>query len=276
MTNNANPFALTVFRMGPVARRTLKQTIPGNIVAVFERCFYLELGGAYLCVGSSDFSDGPLNLISSAPSQTNWSASGLRVGDRVNVTNGHLKTGLNISFGFCDTEIWTPSRAVITPALITMIEQFYATNPSQSGLPEQAAPFIEILSNWLKSPAPKERAPIKTLLGMGPGLTPSGDDFIGAMLITLHHLKQKDAQAQLANAVIELAPACTNPISAQHLYAATEGLGSDAFHQVLTSNPSALGALTSIGHSSGWDALAGLYVTLKTCQNTIQHRKIAA
>jgi len=37
-----------------------------------------------------------------------------------------------------------------------------------------------------------------------------------------------------------------------------------------------LGTLTSIGHSSGWDALAGLYMTLKVCQNSIQYQKFTA
>ena len=276
MTNNTNPFALTFLRLGPVAGRALKKGGRGTVVAVFERCFYFELAGTYICVGNSDFSNGPLNIVSSAPTKTNWSASGLRVGDRASVSNDHLKVGTNISFDLGDAEIWPPIPALITPALITIIEQFYTTNPSQNGLPEQASLLIEALSGWLKTPTPKAPAPIKSLLGMGPGLTPSGDDFIGAMLITLHHLKQNDAQAQLANAVIELAPACTNPISAQHLYAATEGLGSDAFHQVLQGDPAALDALTRIGHSSGWDALAGLYMTLKVCQNSIQHRNIAA
>lgn len=276
MTNKTNPFALTFLRLGRVAGCALKDEIRGTVVAVFKRCFYLELASTYVCVGNSDFSDGPLNIVSSAPSQTNWTSSGLGVGDRASVTNSHLKVGTNISFSFVDVQIWTPVPSLISPVLITSIELFYATTPSQNGLPEQASPLIAALLEWLKKPNPKVAAPIKNLLGMGPGLTPSGDDFIAAMLITLYHLKQRNAQAQLANAVIELAPACTNPISAQHLYAAIEGLGSDAFHQVLQGDPPAFGTLTSIGHSSGWDALAGLYMTLKVCQNLIQHQKFAA
>jgi len=276
MTNNTNPFALTFLRLGPVAGRALNDEVRGTVVAVFDRFFYLELASTYVCVGNSDFSNGPLNIVSSAPSQTNWIASGLRVGDSASVTNSHLKVGTNISFGFGDVQIWTPAPALISPVLITSIELFYAATPSQNCLPEQASPLIEALSKWLKNSNPEVPAPIKNLLGMGPGLTPSCDDFIGAMLITLYHLKQKDTQTQLANAVVELAPACTNPISAQHLYAAIEGLGSDAFHQVLQGDTPALGTLTSIGHSSGWDALAGLYMTLKVCQNSIQYQKFTA
>jgi hypothetical protein len=137
--------------MGPIAARILKQVAKGNVIAVFDRCFYLDLNNIYICLGSSNFSDGPLNVISSAPDKTNWITSGIRVGDRVNVANYKLKVGLNMVFRFMNTEIWKPRPLLITSILTTKIEQFYASNPSQSGFPKQAYPLIEALSDWLKT-----------------------------------------------------------------------------------------------------------------------------
>ena len=77
-----------------------------------------------------------------------------------------------------------------------------------------------------------------------------------------------ETQTVLAKGVLEHAPTCTNPISAQHLCAATEGLGSISLHHLFKAlhagkdQAQALKDLTAIGHTSGWDALAGVYTTL--------------
>jgi hypothetical protein len=276
MINNPDPFAIDLFRMGPVAARILKHEIKGKVIAVFENCFYLNLNNTYICLGNSNFSDGPLNVISSAPDKTNWITSGIRVGDRANVANQILSVGLNMWFRFTNTEIWKPKPVLITPTLTNKIKQFYESNPSQSGFPKQAYPMINALSDWLKTSTPLPPPSIEGLLGMGPGLTPSGDDFIGAMLITLHHIGQIKAKFQLTKSVIHLITKATNPISAQHLYAAIEGMGSDALHRVLANEPSALSALISIGHTSGWDALAGVYATLEVYYNTSSEGPIPA
>ncbi len=52
--------------MGPVAARALKRVGKGNVIAVFDHCFYLSLKNTYICLGNSNFSDGPLNIVSSA------------------------------------------------------------------------------------------------------------------------------------------------------------------------------------------------------------------
>ena len=276
MISKFEPFTLDLYRMGPVAARVLKQVARGKVIAVFDNCFYLDLNNTYICLGNSNFSDGPLNVISSAPGKTNWITSGIRVGDRANVANHILSVGLNMLFRFTNTEVWKPRPVLITPTLTSKIEQFYASNPSQSGLPKQAYPLIDALSDWLKTSTPLHPPSIEGLLGMGPGLTPSGDDFIGAMLITLHHMGQIETKAQLTKRVIHLTTKGTNPISAQHLYAAIGGMGNDALHRVLADEPSALNALISIGHTSGWDALAGVYATLKVYYNTSQEGAITA
>jgi hypothetical protein len=64
----------------------------------------------------------------------------------------------------------------------------------------------------------------------------------------------------------------TSAISAAHLAAAAHGEGHEALHEVLDDlaaweTPSltvALGRLDDIGHSSGWDALAGIVAVARS------------
>jgi hypothetical protein len=55
----------------------------------------------------------------------------------------------------------------------------------------------------------------------------------------------------------------TSAISAAHLAAAAAGEGHEALHAVLNGELD-LDALDAVGHTSGWDALAGAAAVLKT------------
>ena len=110
---------------------------------------------------------------------------------------------------------------------------------------------------------------VAVLLGLGPGLTPSGDDFLGGMLIALHVCGEKSIQKQLYTQVESLLDN-TGPVSKAHLKAAALGEGSHSLHQVLnmllegneTQLELGIDAINQIGHTSGWDALAGIVVVL--------------
>jgi hypothetical protein len=130
----------------------------------------------------------------------------------------------------------------------------------------QAAPAIAALKDWISGNGggmPPEACVI--LVGLGPGLTPSGDDLVGGVLIALRSLGQHDAADRLAVWILRLADR-TNTISQAHLTAATAGEGSAALHAALSALATgddqalarAVDALAAIGHVSGWDALAGV------------------
>ncbi len=109
------------------------------------------------------------------------------------------------------------------------------------------------------------------LLGLGVGLTPAGDDFVGGLLFALHHLA--DAYPQLvarhdeaAAALVARARAGTNVISYTILADLAAGHGPAPLHDLLfcllqgaTVPQSALQLrrLVGIGHTSGWDVLLG-------------------
>ncbi len=106
------------------------------------------------------------------------------------------------------------------------------------------------------------------LVGLGPGLTPSGDDLLAAYAVTLAVTGDTAAARRLAAAV---APALdrTTPISAAYLRAALTGQASARVHAVINAVISGAdldgdcAALTAVGHTSGWDALAGIAMAIR-------------
>lgn len=106
--------------------------------------------------------------------------------------------------------------------------------------------------------------PCRDLIGLGPGLTPSGDDALGGAAIALRvfgHAKRAD---ELGSFLRANAPGRTSDISLAHLRAAADGEGSAAFHDALRDLVTGgdFASLDRIGASSGWDAMDGAIVVL--------------
>ncbi len=114
------------------------------------------------------------------------------------------------------------------------------------------------------------------LVGLGPGLTPSGDDFVGGLLFALHHLRVLYPGSfawadEPLRALLASAGARTNPISYVLLADLAAGAGPAPLHDLLLgllqmSEPCqavpALRRLVDVGHTSGWDVLLGLLCAL--------------
>jgi Protein of unknown function (DUF2877) len=105
------------------------------------------------------------------------------------------------------------------------------------------------------------------LLGLGPGLTPSGDDVLGGVMLALTAIDQTGLRDQLWDALRPELEMLTNEISAMHLAVAADGLGGEVCHAalnaLLTGVLPDLEAIHAIGHTSGWDTLAGMVITLR-------------
>ena len=122
---------------------------------------------------------------------------------------------------------------------------------------------IHIIHNFcLKNDFPKASQKLGELVGLGIGLTPSGDDFLCGILAGLHiqgkeysefaYYLRKNIQANLQR---------TNEISRAFLSCALEGHFSLAINE-LWKNPNTEDIskmFYNIGHSSGMDTLCGIY-----------------
>nr|WP_260408059.1 DUF2877 domain-containing protein [Planomonospora venezuelensis] len=113
------------------------------------------------------------------------------------------------------------------------------------------------------------------LVGLGPGLTPSGDDVLAGLLVALRHLGAAAGAGRavwladwLAAAVTFDARSRTTPISATLLHCAARGEASGEVLAVLRalagrqSLEPALYRLLQLGHTSGADLAWGLRIGL--------------
>jgi hypothetical protein len=105
------------------------------------------------------------------------------------------------------------------------------------------------------------------LLGLGPGLTPAGDDLVGGAFFAKVLVGEAAPRwREGAAAVRALARGRTHPISAMLLGDLVGGEGHAPLHDVLgalvhadaQAADRAAARLVRIGHSSGWDMLAGV------------------
>lgn len=105
----------------------------------------------------------------------------------------------------------------------------------------------------------------KQLGGVGPGLTPAGDDFLLGVMAALWLIWSAARARLFSQAIAAAAGPRTTPLSAAWLAAAAAGNLSSHWHQLLWALPlvqmdalqAAVDAMLSIGASSGADALAG-------------------
>ena len=111
-----------------------------------------------------------------------------------------------------------------------------------------------------------DKAAALPLLGLGPGLTPSGDDFVGAVLYARRLFGLTAGWTAAALRLIDAAQTRTHAISAALFRDLSEGQSFASLHRLaaaLATRESALAAacdVAAIGHSSGWDMLAGFII----------------
>jgi len=138
-------------------------------------------------------------------------------------------------------------------------------------------PVLEAARACIQGEPGKLRSALTSLVGLGAGLTPSGDDFCGGILFTLKHLGGvfPEVAGCYPSGFMDFAHARTNRISAVLLEDLAKGHAIGPLHQLI--NHFLMGdsldrihfsvaQLARVGHSTGWDLLAGLVAgLLATC-----------
>ena len=278
---------------GAHARRFAQCHVSAQVMAVFARSFHVEAGGDFVCIGDASIGKGPLNAIVDDGVGWAWAARHLPAeGAEVRIGEGGIKCG-RAAFATAETSIWRPppwprsgERRVLMHALddldrlaceeapvdgIARVVLGSASLPA-SALARVAGPRVARLREWASAGLTRlthEPAPVD-LLGLGPGLTPSGDDLLCGALVALRAIGQVDAARDLHAAIAAAAPLATTPLSAAFLRAAAEGHSSEALHRTIIallehqSVARYVKVVAGIGHTSGWDALAGAVLVLRT------------
>ena len=283
-----------ILRSGVLAQEFCRSHARATVEAVFERSFYLRSGDEFICVGEPDIGNGPLTLIGHLgrlPDLALQPRQSVKVGDRLIVIDNSLRLTLDQS------ETWHSPSWPTCPSPVRLIEACAAlerraaidapeeglarhlagagaTPGSQQPLARIARTRIATFERWLSDVLDKRAQVMASaeavggLLGLGPGLTPSGDDFLVGALALLDAIGERGAHAALARAVIA-ALGSTSPLSACFLRAAAAAHVGEALHRAVSSTiadnaGAAIEAIENVGHSSGWDMMAGITTALRT------------
>jgi len=235
----------------------------GEVCAAFRRSFYLRYPGErYACVGDASLGRGPLNVLV-APFRLP------AIGDRG-----------SISIERC--VLWQPPAIVPGSSMdAASLKRAAAGRAPGEGLgclvagahnalSVHAQPALEAVDQWLAGNSLGAEA--EALIGLGPGLTPSGDDYLGGVLVALRSLGRHPQAESLWRWLEPRLAQRTSAISAAHLAAAAAGEAHEALHACLKklfrnedSWNDVLSRLDSVGHCSGWDALAGAVAAARSC-----------
>jgi hypothetical protein len=261
------------------------------VAAAFESSFYVDLAGVLVCVGARRFPMGPLNVRTSACDNAVASAI---PGTPVTVYDGRLEIGSSFAIDCRSVTAWRSPHIGAWSlgslrnglSMISGMAKHMAPveglsrlvfdpvhGGTDSSFHHRAALAIGVISAWLSGTVSGRNVSqdgVRALIGLGPGLTPSGDDFLVGMMVAFGEVHERESLNDLSATVLEFARVRTSSISAAHLKAAAEGLGAEALHLTIQSIAhggrdlaNSLSTLGEIGHSSGWDALAGAIVVLQ-------------
>lgn len=248
----------------------------GEVCAVFRRSLYVRYPGKrYACIGERSLGRGPLNALVS-----DWSRfASLAPGDRCRLSAS-------------GASLWRAARAVRPVnrsrlgARVAALAEAAAERAPRDGLGGAiigtsspllgyARPALAALDHWLAgSRASRVPAQAESLIGLGPGLTPSGDDYLAGMMVALRAFDRAAFAAALWNWLAARTDGRTHEISSAHLAAAAAGEAHEALHACLDGLLAAraprwnerLAELDRIGHCSGWDALAGAFAVARAAR----------
>ncbi|MFF3668965.1 DUF2877 domain-containing protein [Microtetraspora malaysiensis] len=252
---------------------------PARVLAAFPLAVYLEVRSEYephvIALVSGEAARLPNAVVVAAP------LARLPLGDECWVGEGSIGLG---GVGIRVRRWWDPAPPLgsAEPSRLTRalahLDDICDHSQRRPGLDVAGAPGL-LASGCLAGSLVDGIVAAERLLGLGPGLTPSGDDMLCGLLVALRHLGLAAGAPRaiwladwLAAAVTYDARTRTTPISATLLHCAARGqAGSEvlgvlraiAGHQPL--DPAAH-RLLSLGHTSGadlaWGIRAGLAAVL--------------
>ncbi len=289
---------------GANAHRWLQHSRHGRVAAVYKQCVYLaDHRDALICLGSRRLGPGPLNALCDA----DWEGTGsINAGELWQRQGEVLHLGARHRVRIDNLIVWRPAPArgpwnvnAITDRLhrarvylsstdagplmpLLLMRDAPRRNRLEAAFEQQATSGIHALLQWLEHSLNHSQSRreipegVVPLIGLGPGLTPSGDDFLGGALVALRTLKLDTAADGLAAWIKRHAPALTNNISLAHLSAACDGEALGPVHRGLNAILDGSGGdeietiladLDAVGHSSGWDAFSGVLAVLETWQS---------
>ena len=306
MKSFSNTPQLSVYCIGEAARDLLKSGSQGRILAIFSNAIYLNsIYGELMWLVTDNI---PMHR---RGIQVPGALPRVAADSSFSVRGQHLLLGPDIDLDLSPTSIWVSPRPNLdkllpfedlpdrlwaitclfddfpTPTgfgcILSEITKIALGNPLPAALPDYGLalkyswPALnEIVQACIVNDFPRILRIAKDLIGLGEGLTPSGDDFIGGLLFSRFTLQEIYTQYQgftLSDVKLFLDNSRnrTNLISYTMLKDLAAGHASDTLHRFINAiltdqhlkSTEYFGLeLVRIGHSTGWDLLTGVWTGL--------------
>lgn len=231
-----------MIELGLGAQEAFAAGATGTVVAVFSKAAYVRL---------------PAGLVA----LTTWAAPPGPIHARGDLSLHRLAAGDVVAVDLAATTLWRGTA--ITPA--TLAAGAGAALDVLAGAPASALADPAFVPRWARAVECVDRGDlagaVDALAGLGPGLTPAGDDALAGLLLVLGAYDR-------AAAVAAADRARTNDIARPFLAWAARGQSIEPVHRLLAAADAggasaALADLLGFGHSSGADLAFGLRVALR-------------
>ena len=242
--------------LGLGALEVLSTPGTGRVLGVYSKAAYLSMPAGLVALTSFDVHSGPIHARSAAP------LANLRVDDKVVVTPSLLQSG-PVLLELNGASVWRgclPTAAELASGRGLCLDLLQTAPASAVPLDVVSRASRQLKAHDLSGAA-------RTLGGVGPGLTPAGDDCLAGILLI-----RKILGSELPDLLEEVAWGVeTNDVSRSFLCWAARGQAIEPVHRFLVSASRgesdgarvALKELTTFGHSSGADMALGLKLGLE-------------
>ncbi len=266
---------IAIRQCGVLAEDICRRGGPAQVAGVFERSFYLQCGEDFLCAGAPAIGNGPLTLIADFGA-TRRGKFGVRAGEGAEISARQISLGaLRLSLDGCETwrsPAWptAPRDAFSAEAFAALARRVASDAPAEGlaraafGMPSAlgALPARRLaqFEGWLAGAYRGEtRSPdcVRDLIGLGHGLTPSGDDVLCGALAMLDALGEPRIRAGLTDIIVPAAPALTSPLSACFLRATAAGHYGERLYEPSPRSSSAISRQQSRAPATSGTARAG-------------------
>jgi hypothetical protein len=296
------PTLYSISQSGSFARSCLTAGQHGHVLAAFSKAIYLQAEAGELFWLSAQ--DTPMHR---RCARITPGLPGLSPGATYRVEGRYLQIDKDVRIDLQETFPWSEPRGdpVLALALLFPLVQGFFSSLEYS----QARGFGTFIPQLLAlskgkpvDPGPNSKDPVlaharplvmdlaqacienrqadvskgsRSLAGLGSGLTPSGDDFLGGMVFAFNRLQINYPDLNLPDLASQMVDfrSLTHPISFTLLIDLVRGHAVAPLHQITNDLLCGLSfnylqpyvyQLTGLGHSTGWDLLAGLLAGLLT------------
>lgn len=300
-----SPLYLEATSLSSTAARSLNQERIGQIHSVFTRVVnVLTSGNRLISVVGADVGNGPINVVTNMPQSMSMTSIGIGKNDEVLNVDGSILMGKNVLIiSTKNVQQWKPQ--MLFQGKVLAIEKIKGNRKTMrevtcaygrfSGLAQlieyveegrldklacqklnpfarKASPHLSILREAIKAKDYQGvRRSAQKLVGLGPGLTPSGDDVLSGLMTSLMLISQnlnicRGMVLEVNKNIISCVKGRTTLISQEFLMHARAGEANEPIlaliEKILTGKPNEVEETTkhvlAMGEASGADVVLGI------------------